>query len=195
MISFWRRIIRLIAQKLNVLLQNAEDPVEALDLLDREYVKDVGKMRRHIAAVLSAEKRLQLEALRLHEQERNYERVAGDVLTSGDEQAARTLLARAALAREHLGEIESGYAGVSAQRKELEAIGEEMQTRLEGLRVRRQTARAESVASRALIAAREWMLPLSSAGLAREESLALAHEALLRLRSRSEALSEFHLQA
>lgn len=188
--GIWRRIIRLVRQKLNALLQRAEDPVEALDLLDLEYVKDFAKMRKNIASVFAAEKRLEFELQHLREQELKNEQLAREILAAGGEFAAQTMLARAARDREHRVEIECGYAGVRAQRKELEAIAEEMRARLEALRVRRQAAHAETLAARALIAAREWMLPLSSAGLAREESLRYAHEALLALRSRSQALSE-----
>jgi phage shock protein A len=190
MMSFWRRIARIFNQKVNALLQRAEDPLEALDLIDSDYINDLGKIRRHIASVFAEEKRLQFELLRLGEQERKYERLSGEMLTTGDEPSAGTLLTRALHAREHRAQIESAYDSVCAQRKALEAMGEEMRSRLEALRVRRQTARAETIASRAVIAAREWMLPLSSAGVAREESLEHAHEALLRLRCRSQALSD-----
>lgn len=159
MMSFMRRAMRLIKQKINVLLCRWDDPVEILDLLDAEYVRDLIKMRRHIAEVFGAEKRLEFEILRLR-------------------------------AGEQRSEVERSYAGVCEQRKELEAIAREMQARLEALRVRRHTARAETAACKALIAAREWMLPMNSAGLAREESLDQAREALVSLRCRSQALSE-----
>jgi len=184
------RLLRLLKQKVNALLQRAEDPVESLDLLDTEYVRDLGKMRRHVATVLSEEKRLQSELLRLCERESNSERLAGEMRRSGDETAALRLAARAGRACEHRSEIERAYASLCEQRQELEAIAEEMRLRLESLRVRRQAARAETVASRALIAAREWILPIGSAGIAREESLERAHEALAQLRSRSQALSQ-----
>src|SRR5579884_3581275 len=163
---FWYRIVRLLKQKLNALLQRAEDPVEILDLLDAEYVNDMRRMRKNIAGVLGAEKRLELELLRMREN-RGF----------------------ANHAEEHLSELRRAYASVCAQRKELETIGEEMRARLESLRVRRQAARAETIASRALIAARELMLPLTSAALAREESLEHAHDALLGLQARGQALS------
>lgn len=190
MIGFWWRFIRLLKQKVNSLLQRAEDPVEALDLLDTEYAKDLRRMRKQIAAVITEEKRLQLELLRLQEQESTFEHLAGEMLTGGDDVAARVFAARAACARDHRTEVECSSAAVCSQRKELELIREEVSLRLEALRVRRQTARAESVASRATIAAREWMLALSASGAAREESLGAAHEALARLRCRSEALSQ-----
>jgi phage shock protein A len=160
---FWYRIVRLFKQKLNALLQRAEDPIEILDLLDAEYVSDMRKMRKNIACVLGAEKRLQLELMRLRDQDCEYE---------------------------YLSELQRAYGTVCAQRKELEAIGEEMRARLEAIRARRQATRAETIASRALIAARELMLPLSSAAAAREESLEHAHDALLGLRARGQALSD-----
>jgi phage shock protein A len=159
MMSFMRRVVRLIRQKINAAFHRWEDPVEILDLLDAEYVRDLTKMRRHIAEVFGAEKRLEFELVRVRMQEQR-------------------------------SEIERAYENVCEQRKELQAIAGEMQARLEALRVRRHTARAETAACKALIAAREWMLPLSSAGLAREESLDQAREALFTLRCRSQALSE-----
>jgi phage shock protein A len=189
MMMFWQRIARILKQKLNALLQRAEDPVEVLDLLDAECVDDMRKLRRHVTAVLSAEKRLQFELLRLREQESDYARLAEELAASGQEVTARAMMERASRARQYSAEIECGHARVCAQRKELEAIGVEMHARLDALRVQRQTARAESIAARALIAAREWMLP-STAGTVREQSLEHAHEALIGLRCRSEALSE-----
>lgn len=159
MVSLLRRISRLIKQKINVMLHRWDDPVEILALLDTEYVRDLTKMRKHIAEVFSAEKRLELELVRVRAQDQR-------------------------------NEIERAYASVCEQRKQLQAIAEEMRARLDALRVRRQTARAEAAASKALIAAREWMLPLNAAGLAREESLEDAREALFSLRCRSQALSE-----
>lgn len=159
MISLLRRIVRLIQQKANAALHRWDDPVEILDLLDAEYVRDLTKMRRHITEVFSAEKRLEFELIRVRAQEQR-------------------------------SEIERAYTSVCEQRKELESISGQMQARLEALRVRRHTARAENAACKALIAAREWMLPLNSVGLAREESLEQAREALFTLRCRSQALSE-----
>jgi phage shock protein A len=163
MMMFLYRIVRLFKQKINALLQRAEDPIEILDLLDAEYANDMRKMRKNIAGVLSAEKRLELELNRLRERDCEYE---------------------------YLGDLQRAYSSVCAQRSELEAIGEQMRARLDALRARRQATRAETIASRALIAAHELMLPLTSAALAREESLEHAHEALLGLRARGQALSE-----
>ena len=192
MMMFWRRVVRLVKQKVNALLQRVEDPVETLDLLDAEYVNDMRKMRRNIAGVLCAEKRMQLELLRLREQERDYGRLATQALDQGDDVVSRRFADRAGRARKHVIELQCGYASVAAQRKELEALEEEMCSRLDAIRVRRHATRAESMASRALIAACELMLPLSSEAFAREESLDHAHEALLRLRSRSQALSQLN---
>jgi phage shock protein A len=157
MMNLLRRIARLFRQKIHALLQRAEDPVEALELLDAEYLDDLRKLRKHLIAVAAAEKRLELEVLRLRE----------------DEPCPNA----------YLMEVERGYLRVCAQRKDLEAIADGMRARLEALRVQRQTARAESIAARALIAAREWT---------REESLARAHEALLALRCRGQALAELN---
>ncbi len=190
MIGFWWRFVRLLKQKVNSLLQRAEDPVQALDLLDLEYATDLRKMRRQIAAVMAEEKRLQMELLRLQGQESTFESLAGEMLTGGDDPAAHVFAARAACARDHRTEVECSSASICAQRKQLEAVSEELALRLEALRVRRRTARAESVASRAAISAHELMLALSASGAAREEALGQAHEALVRLRCRSEALSQ-----
>jgi len=190
MMSLWRRVVRLLKQKVHALVQRADDPVEALDFLDAEYLRDLGRMRKHIASVCAEEKRLQFEMVRLHEQECGAEQLASELIQAREEDAAQAAFARAARSREHRSEIERAYAAVCERRKELERIGEEMRLRLEALRVHRQTARAETVAARALIAAREWMLPIGAAGIAREESLEHAHEALSQLRCRSQALSQ-----
>jgi len=65
MLGFTNRFSTLLKQKVNTLLDRYEDPKEALDYSYIQQVETLNRLRRNIAEVVTAKKRLEMQKMRL----------------------------------------------------------------------------------------------------------------------------------
>ncbi|MGA8426435.1 MAG: hypothetical protein WB801_02480, partial [Candidatus Dormiibacterota bacterium] len=72
--SVGRRTVNLAQQKITHLLDRAENPVEALDLSYQKQLEALQQVRRGVAEVVTSEKRLELQAAQLRQ---NQEKLQG----------------------------------------------------------------------------------------------------------------------
>ena len=62
--GFTNRFSTLLKQKVNTLLDKYEDPKEALDYSYIQQVETLNRLRRNIAEVVTAKKRLEMQKMR-----------------------------------------------------------------------------------------------------------------------------------
>src|ERR1700674_6022619 len=98
------RISTFVKAKISKLLDRAEDPGETLDYAYERQLEDLQNVKRGIADVVTAKKRLQLQKGTLREQVEKLDGQARRAMSAGRED-----LARAALELKHLigGEVDS----------------------------------------------------------------------------------------
>jgi len=63
--SVFKRMSDVVQQKLNAVLDRNEDPNEALDFAYQKQLESLQQVRRNVADVLTAEKRLELQEAQL----------------------------------------------------------------------------------------------------------------------------------
>ena len=63
--SVFKRMSDVVQQKLNAVLDKTEDPNQALDFAYQKQIEALQQVRRNVADVLTAEKRLELQAAQL----------------------------------------------------------------------------------------------------------------------------------
>src|ERR1700674_3840536 len=98
------RISTFVKAKISKLLDRAEDPAETLDYAYERQLEDLQNVKKGIADVVTAKKRLQLQESTLHQQADKLDGQARKAMSAGQED-----LARAALERKQLivGEVQS----------------------------------------------------------------------------------------
>jgi len=92
--SVMKRLSGIVQAKTNKLLDKAEDPRESLDLSYQKQLESLQKVRRSVADVTTAKKRIELQATQLQQQADKLQQQAKAALTQGNEDLAREALGR-----------------------------------------------------------------------------------------------------
>ena len=96
----WQRFKAIFQAKTNKALDKMEDPRETLDLSYEKQLENLTKVRRAVADVATARKRIELQATELQKQADKLQDQAKAALTQGNEDLAREALARRAVLAE-----------------------------------------------------------------------------------------------
>ncbi|MHB1549068.1 MAG: PspA/IM30 family protein, partial [Acidimicrobiales bacterium] len=91
-----KRISGIMQAKTNKILDKHEDPRETLDLSYQKQLEQLQKVRRSVADVTTAKKRIELQAGQLQQQADKLQQQAKAALGQGNEDLAREALSRRA---------------------------------------------------------------------------------------------------
>src|SRR5271165_7584355 len=119
-----KRMSAIFQAKTNKLLDKAEDPRESLDLSYQKQLESLQKVRRSVADVTTAKKRIELQATQLQQQGDKLQQQAKAALSQGNEDLAREALARRAALGEQLSDLKVQHDQVSEQEDKLVATSQ-----------------------------------------------------------------------
>jgi phage shock protein A len=139
----------VIQQKLNTVLDRAEDPNEALDLSYQKQLEALQQVRRGVADVLTSEKRLEIQQNELNQSHAKLQAQAREALQQGREDLARLALTRAQAAQEQLDGMQQQVDKLKAQEQKLEDTAAKLQAKVEAFRTQRETMKAQYTAAKA----------------------------------------------
>ena len=88
------RFTTLVKQKVNVLLNKFENPKEALDYSYTKQNELLNHLRRNIAEVITAKKRLEMQKIKLMDNSRTLDEQASRAVDSGRDDLAKLALER-----------------------------------------------------------------------------------------------------
>src|ERR1051325_10119573 len=91
-----RRFSTVVKAKVSKLLDKAEDPAETLDYSYEKQLESLQNVKKGIADVVTAKKRLQMQSEKLEQQVVKLDTQARQALAGGNEALARTALQRQA---------------------------------------------------------------------------------------------------
>ncbi|HEX3630404.1 MAG TPA: PspA/IM30 family protein [Candidatus Dormibacteraeota bacterium] len=147
--SVFQRMNDVIQQKVNSVLDKAEDPNQALDLSYQKQLEALQQVRRGVADVLTSEKRLELQRNELQQSQSKLQAQAREALQQGREDLARLALTRAQAAQEQLDGLQQQIAQLTAQEQKLEDTAAKLQAKVEAFRTQRETMKAQYTAAKA----------------------------------------------
>ena len=134
-----KRMSGILQAKTNKLLDKAEDPRESLDLSYQKLLENLQKVRRSVADVTTAKKRIELQATQLQAQADKLQQQAKDALSQDREDLAREALARRAALAPQLAD----------QEKKLIVTAQNLQTQVDAFRTKKETMKATYTAAEA----------------------------------------------
>jgi phage shock protein A len=143
------RIAAIFQAKANKVLDKAEDPRETLDLSYEKQLESLTKVRRSVADVATARKRIELQAAQLQKQADKLQEQAKGALAQGNEPLAREALARRAALGEQLGDLQTQHQQVKEQEDRLIETSQRLQAQVEQFRTRKETLKASYTAAQA----------------------------------------------
>jgi len=145
----WQRTKNIFQAKANKVLDRAEDPRETLDLSYEKQLDSLQKVRRSVADVATARKRIELQAAQLQKQADKLQEQAKAAIAIGNEDLAREALSRRAAIGEQLADLKTQHEQVQQQEESLVATSQRLQAQIEQFRTKKETLKASYTAAEA----------------------------------------------
>jgi phage shock protein A len=186
----FKRISAIFQAKANKVLDKAEDPRETLDLSYEKQLDSLQKVRRSVADVATARKRIELQAGQLQKQADKLQDQAKAALGQGNEDLAREALSRRAALGEQLGDLKTQHDQVVDQEERLVATSQRLQAQVEQFRTRKETLKASYTAAEAQTKVGEAVSGISSSMGDAGAAMQRAQDKIAGMQARAGAIDE-----
>jgi phage shock protein A len=190
MAGTWQRIKGIFQAKANKVLDKAEDPRDTLDLSYEKQVEQLTKVRRGVADVATARKRIELQAQGLQKQADKLQGQAKAALAQGNEDLAREALSRRAALGEQLADLKTQHDQISEQEQKLIDTSQQLQMRIEQFRTKKETLKASYTAAQATTQVGEAISGISDSMGNSAAAMQRAQDKIASMQARSGALDE-----
>jgi phage shock protein A len=145
------RAATLIKAKFSALLNRAENPSETLDYSYEKQLESLQNVKRGVADVVTAKKRLQLQTQQLEQNVVKLETQARQAVSAGREDLARQALERKSGAQQQLQDLDTQIKGLEAQQEKLVASEQQLTARVEQFRSQKEVMKAQYSAAEAQV--------------------------------------------
>jgi phage shock protein A len=145
------RASTVVKAKISKLLDRAEDPGETLDYSYEKQLELLQNVKRGVADVVTAKKRLELQTTQLEQSVVKLDGQARQALQAGREDLAREALQRKAVAQEQLQGLDQQVQGLQSQQDKLIASEKQLATRVEAFRSQKEVTKAQYSAAEAQV--------------------------------------------
>jgi phage shock protein A len=188
--SVMKRLSGIIQAKANKALDKAENPADMLDLSYEQQVENLTKVRRALADVATAKKRLELQASQLQTQAQKLQDQAKQALAQGNEDLAREALTRRSGLADQLQSLGTQHQQVETQQQQLEVTAQRLQTQVEAFRTKKETLKASYTASKAEAGIGEAVSGISESMASAGMTLDRAQDKIAQMQARASAVDE-----
>ena len=145
------RMSTVIKSKISRLLDKAEDPSETLDYSYQKQLESLQGVKKGIADVVTAKKRLGMQAQKLEQSVVKLDTQARQALAAGNEELARTAIERKQLAQTELQSLDQQVAELEDQQQRLVENEQKLRTKIEAFRTKKEVIKAQYSASEAQV--------------------------------------------
>ena len=190
MAGTFKRIGGIFQAKANKVLDKAEDPRDTLDLSYEKQLQQLQKVRRGVADVATARKRLELQAQGLQKQADKLQEQAKAALQQGNEDLAREALSRRAALGEQLAELKTQHDQISEQEQKLIDTSQRLQTQVEQFRTKKETLKASYTAAEAQTKVGEAVSGISTSMGDAGQAMQRAQDKIASMQARAGAMDE-----
>src|SRR5881398_2926435 len=145
------RMSTVVKAKVSKLLDRAEDPAETLDYSYQKQVEQLQNVKKGIADVVTAKKRLQMQESSLQQSVVKLDTQARQALSSGNEELARTALERKNIAQTELQSLDQQVAELEEQQQKLTDSEQKLRAKIEAFRTKKEVIKAQYSAAEAQV--------------------------------------------
>ena len=145
------RFTMIVKAKANKALDRAEDPRETLDYSYEKQLELLQNVKRGLADVVTAKKRLQLQQAQLEQSVVKLDGQAHQAVAAGSEDLARTALERKSAIQQQLQGLDAQVQQLQAQQDKLVASQEQLQAKVEAFRSQKEVIKAQYSAAEAQV--------------------------------------------
>jgi phage shock protein A len=184
------RLGTIVKSKVNKLLDRFEDPKETLDYSYEKLVEELQKVKKGIADVTTARKRIELQRAKLEQEGKKLEDQAREALKINREDLARLELERKRVADNQIADLDVQIEDLKKQQEKLTEAERSLSLKVESFRTKKETIKAQYSAAEAQVRINESVSgiseELSDVGLAIQR----AEEKTENMKARASAMDE-----
>ena len=145
------RASTIVKAKFSKLLDRAEDPSETLDYSYEQQIQLLQNVKRGVADVVTAKKRLQMQTEQLEQSVVKLETQARQALGANREDLARQALERKSAVQQQLQGLDQQVQGLEQQQEKLVASEKQLQAKIEAFRSQKEVIKAQYSAAEAQV--------------------------------------------
>ena len=147
--AFMKRLSGVVQAKANKVLDRVEDPRETLDLSYEKQLEQLQQVRKGVADVATARKRIELQASQLQASANKLQDQAKQALAQNREDLATEALTRRSGIASQLEGLKTQHDQLAQQQERLETTTQQLQARVEAFRTQKETLKASYTAAQA----------------------------------------------
>ena len=188
--GLFTRMELMVKSKANKLLDRHEDPREILDYSYQKQLELLQQVKRSVATVVTAKKRLELQKAKLEQNTQKLDRQAKDAISSGRDDLARLALERK---KSNTIEIESLIMQINEQELEQQKLIEterKLSAKISAFRTKKETIKAQYTAAEAQVKVKEAVTGISEEMADVGFAIQRAEDKTEGMRAKSSALDE-----
>jgi phage shock protein A len=145
------RMSTVIKAKVSKLLDRAEDPAETLDYSYQKQVEQLQNVKKGIADVVTAKKRLQMQESSLQRSVVKLDTQARQAVSAGREDLARMALERKNVAQTELQSLDGQVSELEEQQQRLTDSEQKLRVKIEAFRTKKEVIKAQYSAAEAQV--------------------------------------------
>src|SRR5438477_10448466 len=138
MAGLWQRFTLIFKSKASRALDRAENPTETLDYSYEQMLQKLQNVKRGVADVVTAKKRLELQTQKLEQNVVKLETQARQAVAANREDLARQALERKAVAQQQLQGLDDQINQLAGQQEKLVEAQQTLETRIESFRTQKE---------------------------------------------------------
>ena len=184
------RISTVIRQKANVIINKYEDPREALDYSYTKQIELLNKLRRDIAEVVTAKRRLEMQKAKLWDNIRTLDEQARRSVDAEREDLAKLALERKNANLLQLQGLDKQIGEMLAEQEKLEQTEKRLSTKVEEFKSKKEVIKAQYSAAEAHVRIKENVTGISEEMTDIGMALNKAEEKTEKMKAKSGALDE-----
>jgi phage shock protein A len=184
------RFSTVIKSKISRMLDRAEDPGETLDYSYQQQLQSLQNVKKGIADVVTAKKRLQMQSQKLEQSVVKLDTQARQALSQGNEELTRIALERKNVAQTELQSLDQQVTELESQQQRLTDSEAKLRQKIEAFRTKKEVIKAQYSAAEAQVRISEAATgvgeEMADVGLAMQR----ATDKTEQMRARADAVSE-----
>ena len=145
------RMSTVVKAKISKVLDKAEDPAETLEYSYQKQIEQLQNVKRGIADVVTAKKRLQAQETGLQQQIVKLDTQARQALAAGREDLARTALERKNVIQTELQSLDGQVQVLEQQQEQLTESEKNLRAKIEQFRTKKEVIKAQYSAAEAQV--------------------------------------------
>jgi len=145
------RTALVIKSKYSKLLNRAENPTETLDYSYEQMLEQLQNMKRGVADVVTAKKRIELQQQKLEQNVVTLETQAKQAVGAGRDDLATQALQRKVVAQQQLQEMDAQVQQLEGQQQKLIDSQQQLETKIESFRTQKEVLKAQYSAAEAQV--------------------------------------------